>query len=297
LDSIRGQRYDNWECLVIDDGSTDQTADIVQSLSIKDARFIYYYQKNAGLSSARNAGLTLANGEFIQFLDADDLIEPEKIRRQVESFQRNRQAGLVYSGVRYFSDSPYQNLRLSLNSDDNDWMPKVSGNGDDLLLSLIQQNIMAVSSPLVRRDLISTVGLFDLNLSMFADWDYWLRCAITGTQFVYDDADGIRSLIRYHLGSMTHHSPTSARERERIRRKISKMNLSPSIRAINDHYLANSLVACGGEKIREGEVKTGLAKLFEAYKYDRYQVCKTLYAGIMRRGKRYSKSLFLRPSN
>lgn len=293
INSLTQQSFQDWECIIVDDGSTDQTMDIVRMLLKGEARLGYYYQENSGLSSARNAGLNLAKGDFIQFLDADDLIEPEKFERQMELLESHSHVDIVYSSVRYFSGELYQNVRLSLGSEDIDWMPKVSGCDDDLLVTLIEGNIMAVSSPLIRRKIISSVGLFDTKLSMFADWDYWLRCAIAGAYFLYDDDDGIRSLVRYHSDSMTHHSPNSAREREVIRKKLSKMNLSPSVKANNNYHLANSLAARGFEEIRAGVLANGISKLCEAAKYDKRYVAKTLFAGIRRRGIR----IFLQASS
>jgi glycosyltransferase involved in cell wall biosynthesis len=75
LDSISEQKYENWECLIIDDGSTDNTGDVIKNICSKDPRFIYVYQENAERSVARNNGIRLAKGNWICFLDSDDLYE------------------------------------------------------------------------------------------------------------------------------------------------------------------------------------------------------------------------------
>jgi glycosyltransferase involved in cell wall biosynthesis len=84
LESVSRQSHPEWECVVVDDGSTDDTAAIVKKITGGDDRFSYVYQRNAGLSAARNAGLERARGEYIQFLDADDIILPTKIGEQLE---------------------------------------------------------------------------------------------------------------------------------------------------------------------------------------------------------------------
>ena len=72
LASVANQTYTNWECIIVDDGSTDSSALIAKAWQEKDARFKYFYQENKRLSGARNTGLTLAQGDLIQFLDGDD---------------------------------------------------------------------------------------------------------------------------------------------------------------------------------------------------------------------------------
>src|SRR5260221_9109636 len=76
LNSVKGQTHRQLECIVVDDGSTDNTADIVKEWIISDNRFIYLFQNNKGLSGARNKGLDHAKGNYIQFLDADDILLP-----------------------------------------------------------------------------------------------------------------------------------------------------------------------------------------------------------------------------
>ena len=74
LDSLLLQSYDHWECLIIDDGSNDKSKDIANTFSKNDNRFKYYFQHNTGPSAARNSGIQKSSGEYIQFLDADDVL-------------------------------------------------------------------------------------------------------------------------------------------------------------------------------------------------------------------------------
>lgn len=83
--SIINQKYTNWEVLLINDGSTDNTEKICRKISSKDSRFIYYYKNNGGLSSARNYGLDKASGDYIQFLDSDDILETEKLSESLKT--------------------------------------------------------------------------------------------------------------------------------------------------------------------------------------------------------------------
>jgi glycosyltransferase involved in cell wall biosynthesis len=89
LNSIMLQTYKHWECIIVDDGSTDSTATISKEWVNKDNRYKYFYQSNKGLSSARNTGIDCSSGDFIQFLDADDIILPSKLEKQLLDLKSN----------------------------------------------------------------------------------------------------------------------------------------------------------------------------------------------------------------
>ncbi|MFL9831959.1 glycosyltransferase [Flavobacterium sp. ST-87] len=88
LTSVLNQTYSNWECIMIDDGSTDNTALIAQSWIQKDTRYVYLKKKNGGVSSSRNLGIEKAKGDFIQFLDSDDLLANAKIMDSIQVIQK-----------------------------------------------------------------------------------------------------------------------------------------------------------------------------------------------------------------
>lgn len=92
LNSVLAQTYINWECIVVDDGSNDNTEELVQSYSKKDQRIKYYHrpqEKPKGASSCRNYGLEKSEGAFIQFLDSDDIISREKLSSQLKLLEKN----------------------------------------------------------------------------------------------------------------------------------------------------------------------------------------------------------------
>lgn len=89
LESVFNQTYSNWECLIINDGSTDNTEEIANEWVKRDSRFIYYYKDNAGVSDTRNVGLQNVKGAFIQFLDSDDLITVNKISDSISAIKLN----------------------------------------------------------------------------------------------------------------------------------------------------------------------------------------------------------------
>lgn len=100
IDSVMNQTYTNWECIIVDDGSSDNTKQIASDFEQHDKRFKYIYKINGGLSSSRNKGLEKATGKWIQFLDADDVLEPRKFATQLQSVTVNKEI----NGIVIYSD-------------------------------------------------------------------------------------------------------------------------------------------------------------------------------------------------
>lgn len=108
--SVLNQTYTDWECLIIDDGSDDETASIARAFAGNDTRIKYHYKNNGGLSSARNYGLAKACGNYIQFLDADDVLFPDKLKLMVNAYDAmGENAMVLFSDYIYGqSDDPYK---------------------------------------------------------------------------------------------------------------------------------------------------------------------------------------------
>lgn len=100
VQSLQAQSYAHWECLIVDDGSTDDTRQVAASF-LQDPRIRYIYQENAGLSAARNTGLEAAKGDYIQFLDADDKIYPRKLEKQVSQLEKLQGPSMAISDFEY----------------------------------------------------------------------------------------------------------------------------------------------------------------------------------------------------
>jgi glycosyltransferase involved in cell wall biosynthesis len=203
LESVLRQSHPSWECIVVDDGSTDNTEAIVQSFVCRDRRYRYIYQRHQGLSAARNRGIDEGRGEYFQFLDADDLIESCKLERHVRHLEEHGKMGIVYSPVRYFAGEPGRERRYSMREPDEPWMPQTSGRGLPVVSAMARANFMAVNCPLVRREVIARAGRFDETLHALEDWDYWIRCATQGTWFQYLDEPDTYALVRHHPASMS----------------------------------------------------------------------------------------------
>ena len=221
LKSILHQSYDNWECIIVDDGSTDNTQDVLAEFLNVDRRFKYIYQENKGLPAARNRGIKEAQGQFFQFLDADDLIESNKLERHATFLKEHAKVDIVYGEARYFAtERPHERL-FNIYGENKPWMPKVSGSGKEVLKALLAINIMVVSSPLVRKTVFRSCGLFDESLKSHEDWELWLRCAMKGKYFQFLEAENTLTLIRYHQLSMSKNRITMFETNLSIREKIS----------------------------------------------------------------------------
>jgi len=165
ITSVQEQTFSDFEIIIINDGSTDKTLEIIQNIT--DSRIQCFSYQNSGVAVARNRGLFHAKGEFIAFLDADDLWTTDKLELQVKALQNNSEAGVAYSWT-YFS---HQDETQSY----TDTSCLFEGN---VYADLLIKNFLhSGSNPLVRKEAIDKVGLFDMILVPCEDWDYYIRLA------------------------------------------------------------------------------------------------------------------------
>lgn len=165
LESILNQTYQDFDVIVVDDGSTDDTARVVEPYLSHRVR--YHYQTNQGQASSKNTGIRLTDGEIVAFLDADDQWEPNKLERQLPLLD-NPRVGVAYTGGRVI-DAEGRPLGIPPRAD---YMVFRRGK---ITRWLGFENIVPFSSVAVRRSLLNEHGAFDETLTMGIDWDLWLR--------------------------------------------------------------------------------------------------------------------------
>jgi glycosyltransferase involved in cell wall biosynthesis len=242
LTSVLNQTYQDWECIVVDDGSTDNTREIVENLSTLNPRIKYIYQTNLGVSYARNNGLRNAKGDYIQFLDADDLLISSKIESHLNYLVCNPKVDIVYGPVRYFDDGNFGALRESLDMSLLPWMPYTSGEGHQVLSQLVKSNIMVIQSPLIRKGIFSKTNFFYEALRYNEDWYLWIKCALVGMSFAYhDNMDGL-SYVRVHKTSASQNS---------IRMLIGERKMRYLLMRDLFNYGYNALIEYNMNKIKE----------------------------------------------
>lgn len=183
LDSVLAQTFTDWECVIVNDGSQDDTEMIAKQYCTKDSRFIYVFQSNEGLASARNNGIHYSSGEFILPLDSDDKIGPSYIEKALRHFNNYPQTKLVYCKARRFGDI------------DEPWpLPPYNYN------QLIWQNCIFCSAIYKRVDYDKTIGYNPNMKSGLEDWDFWLSLLDAKSE-VYQ-LDEVLFYYRYHGVSM-----------------------------------------------------------------------------------------------
>ena len=257
LESLLKQSYHHWECIVIDDGSTDDTQTVVERYCRADGRIRYVYQSNRGLSAARNRGIRECLGAYLQFLDADDMLEAQKLERHVRYLVQHPEIDVVYSPVRYFRSDRKHERHYSTNEPDAPWMPQTSGQGPGVVRALLDRNIMAVNCPLLRRDVISRSGLFCEELAAVEDWEYWIRCAMNGTRFQYLDEPGTYALVRHHSASLSKDRVRMAIATVRMCQRFIRTAPSASMQHLFTERLRESLLELCVEQARNGLLLRG----------------------------------------
>jgi glycosyltransferase involved in cell wall biosynthesis len=177
--SVLGQTFRDLELVVVDDGSTDRTAEIIRGLQQSDRRIRYLRQDNSGQAAARNLGISNAGGNLIAFLDQDDLWVESKLQQQVRSIDETG-VDLVFSSGDVFSEAGAAR--------EFDSFPQMKGvySGESMFHLLFAQNRIPILSVLVRKDALDRVGLLDENLRYqnTDDYDLWLRMAAGGANFL-----------------------------------------------------------------------------------------------------------------
>ncbi|MFT5728811.1 MAG: glycosyltransferase involved in cell wall biosynthesis [Desulforhopalus sp.] len=211
LDSLIGQSYPHTEIIVIDDGSTDRTAEIVHSYC-KKKNIHYKYQSNSGgCSSPRNHGLRIAKGQFICFFDSDDVMEPNRISRQVEFLNKTPSAAqVVFDYINFnrkglFFQSHFRSCHKLMGLMHG---KSILQKSSDACFLLLEENYNIASASLYHTNLVKAVGGFDEALFSCEDFHLNYRMALAGSVLVVDEI-GFRR--RLHTGNMSANTPKMLR--------------------------------------------------------------------------------------
>jgi len=202
LDSVLAQTMTDWECIVVDDGSTDATPEVGRAYEQRDSRIRYVRQVNGGPSAARNNGIRSSTGTYLQFLDADDLLDPAKLELHARFLDEHPEADIVYGPSTYFrTDEPERVLHSLHGKLSRPLMVPFSGVEEPLRI-LQMTNTIPVLSALVRRTVFDRTGEYNEAVRGPEDWDLWLRAAIAGCRFECLASDTV-AYIRIHPGSLS----------------------------------------------------------------------------------------------
>jgi glycosyltransferase involved in cell wall biosynthesis len=162
LRTVFNQSYEFWECIIVNDGSIDNTAALAKSWVDKDDRFSYVYKENAGLSSARNTGVKLSKTSYILPFDSDDKLHKNHLKKAMDVLLNNSDIEVLTTKVQHFG---VKNNILEL--------PKYS------FKTLLSRNCFIACS-IFKKSTFDRVGGYDENLKSFEDWDFWIRALKDG---------------------------------------------------------------------------------------------------------------------
>lgn len=233
IQSVLCQSYSNWELLIIDDGSTDGTFELINSLAKSDARIKCLTKSNSGVSNTRNMGISLAKGEFISFLDADDIWYPENLEEKIK-FIMNHGIDVCYSSCE------------TIDSDSNSLKTVLTGSHTPLLndiLFLKGNYITAPSGIVLKKMVIDKIGGFDTHLSNNADQDLWIR--ILSNNFKIKLIDKILWKYRVHSKNMSGNIALLEKDSFYIYYKSKKNNLYKTFLLKQKAYSKLNLMLAG----------------------------------------------------
>jgi glycosyltransferase involved in cell wall biosynthesis len=172
LQSVLELTYSNWECIIVNDGSPDDTQRIAKQWQEKDSRFQYLYKENGGLSSARNAGIKICKGEYILVLDADDILHPDYLTKLVPVLEEDDTKGVVSCYSKFF----FKNKKNIIN--------ELKPSGTHYWDLMFENKLIATS--LFRKKCWDEVGGYDETMKKgFEDWEFWLNITKRGWEFQF----------------------------------------------------------------------------------------------------------------
>ena len=269
--SVLDQTYPNVEIIVVDDGSTDQTLDVLRQFEAQGVRVIA--QANAGACVARNRALAEASGEYLQYLDADDLLSPDKIERQVDLLSRSPEGCLAIGGTVYFDDGTDPNEgrfsrgSLSVNSDDPvQWLV-------DLWTPNKGWGMVSLHAWLIPRAVADEAGEWDPAVTQDQDGEYMARVLMAASGVRWD-AEGRAYYRKFgHAGSVS--------------RGRSARHLQGRLRAIDSkahHVLPQTSAA------NRAQAAAGLARQYRDVAFHAYPAYQDVFREAEWRAKRLGDS-------
>lgn len=223
INSVLNQTFTTLEVIVINDGSTDSTLNVIEN--INDSRLQVFSYQNAGLATSRNRGLSHCVGKYISFIDADDLWTPDKLATQLQLLEANPDAAVAYSWTDYI-DSNEQFLKAGR---------RVTLSGD-VYKQLLQWNFLENgSNPLICYEAIQAVGNFDETLKAAEDWDMWLRLAASYKFVVVPKA---QILYRVSVHSMSNNIKVQEIESLKVIKRAFNSDKAESLQHLKNSSLA-----------------------------------------------------------
>lgn len=288
LDSVFAQDYPNKEVIVVNDGSSDATLSILQAY---DKPIVIVDQANAGAAAARNTGMEKATGQYLAFLDADDIWLVGKLTRQVRFLEEHADYGLVYSNwVCWTPDEHGRFIRQDFANQRNGILVKQAVSGW-VYSDLVTDPVLWTSCILIRRSIYQKVGKFDVTLKLGEDYDYWLRISRETKIHKLDD---IHAVYRHHDDSITHRPNYTNFEYLVLKRALDKWGYDcPDGKMLDRRFvkqrLANMSFGFAYGNYHYGDPAIAIRSLLSSLRYRPFHAKSWLYIllAVLRLGRNY----------
>lgn len=260
LDSVFAQTFEDFEVLVVNDGSPD-TEELERALAPYRGRIVYLRQENRGVSAARNTGIRAARAPLVAFLDADDLWEPFYLEDQTGAMLADATLAMRYPNTLIFGDVPEAGKTF---------MEVNPSEGEATIESLMTQRCTVGNSVIARREAVSGAGMFDEELRRSEDFDLWLRILARGGRVGYTR----RVLARYrrYAGSLSSDHVEMASDIVRVFDKAERtLELNETQRAVlsreRERFRAGLRLQEGKRAFVRGDARAALEALGEANRF------------------------------
>jgi len=251
VNSVLAQDFGDWEIIIVNDGSTDNTLKVALDFAQKDQRINVIDKENGGLSSARNAGIRQAKGKWLLFLDADDYVLSNYFKTVLKALEDLSSEHLLQYGYQYVEEDSNRTI----------FRKSYSQSALFLIPTIFNGNIGPCHSMVISPDLVSKIGYFDESLKSAEDWDFWIRAAKVGAKV--KQIDQVLVAYRYSKDSMSRNAFRMYEALKTVAKRAVNVDNRIQVKsAANRDYdfdckpvIKKALLQCLGVSIMQGKVK------------------------------------------
>lgn len=239
INSVLNQTFKDFELIIVDDGSTDNTKSLVREFSKNDSRIKYIWQENSGgPSKPLNNGIINSKGKYIAFLGSDDEFLPEKLEKQIKKFDSvEENVGLVYCGLRYVPENGKKSKIV---------VTELRG---DLFNEILENSFIAGIAPLVKSECFQKLGILDESLPSGEDWDMWIRIS---KNYKFDYVPEPLAIYHIHGKQISSNFDDTIKGFERILEKYFQ-DISRYPKIHSTHLIRVGIFCCLNGEISKGQ--------------------------------------------
>ncbi len=254
VESVLCQTYKDYEIIIVDDGSTDNTKDVLQRFHNK---IRYIYKNNGGVASARNTGIKHAQGAYIAYLDSDDLWLPERLKFGVQALDSDKNIGLFFSDCHRVSNGE---------RDSKTYFDAYKPYSGFVFKQLYMQDFIPTSTVLVRKDCLRLSGMFDGNLPLCEDYDLWLRIS---TCFKINYTKMPLAIYRTHSKSISRKDfPVPILRKVLVKTRMNYKNQIKEFSRAAKRRISMVSCSCGWHLMKNGSYSEAISEAMGALKED-----------------------------